>query len=123
MTATGPDLNQATAHGRLLASVQVSATGDTTVYTAPAGKSVEVRHGTLCNVSGSAVTISLALIPFAGAADGTHRVVSNYPLAAGDTLPLRDYLNGAQLGPGDYVSINCATGAAVDVVLSGVEYA
>lgn len=103
----------------LLVSQQITATTATTVYTVPANKAVKLSQGTLCNVTGSAVTVSLSLIPSGGTADGTHRVIDSYSLAAHDTLPLADYLAGHMLGPGDFISVTAGTANAVDVVISG----
>lgn len=99
---------------------QQDASGEQTVYTCPASSTVKITQGTICNTSGAAVTTSVAVVRSGGTADGTHRVIAGYPLAAGDTLPLRDYLLGVQLGPGDFISVNCSVGSAVDVVLCGV---
>lgn len=103
----------------LLVSQQIATATETTVYTVPANQAVKLAQGSMCNVSGSAVTVSLSLIPAGGTAVGTHRVIAGYSLAVGDTLPLGDYLGGHMLGPGDFISILCGTANAVDVVISG----
>lgn len=108
---------------KLLASIQLSATTATTVYTVPAGGAAVVKQGTLCNTGGSAVTVSVAVVPSGGTADGTHRLISGYSLAAGDTLPLRDYLGDLCLGPGDFIAVTASTANVVDVILSGSESA
>lgn len=54
--------------------------------------------------------------------DGTHKVISGYSLAAGDTISQEDglaVLKGLMLGPGDFINVNAGVGSAVDVVLSG----
>lgn len=103
----------------LLVSQQVTSTTEATVYTVPANKAVKIGQGTLCNVTASPVTISVSVIPSGGTADGTHRVISGYTLAANDTLPLGEYLGGHMLGPGDFISVLAGTANAVDVVISG----
>jgi len=105
---------------KLLASMQLAA-GDNAAYTVPANKAAKFATGCLCNTSGSAVTVSVSIIPSGGSVDGTHRIVSGYSLAAGDTLSLAEYLSGMLLGAGDAVSVNAGTGSAVDVTLSGTE--
>lgn len=106
---------------KVLCSVQLADTSAAAVYTAPGGGAAIIRHGTLCNVSGGSVTATVAIVPSGGTYDGSHRVLSTVPIAAGDTLPLRDFLAGACLGPGDAVYAQSSVGAALDVVLTGTE--
>lgn len=107
---------------RVLYSGQLADTNEDTLYTAPAGGSCVLRHGTLTNVTGAAVNISLSILK-AGqtAGSGQHRILYNYALPAGDTLSLLDYLGGACLGPGDFVTGAASVASAIDVVISGVE--
>ena len=105
--------------GQILCSQQLASTGETTVYTVPASSTIKIAQGSLCNVSASAVTVSVSIIPSGGTADGTHRVIASYSLAANDTLTLKDYIGGALMGPGDFISVNAATAAAVDVIITG----
>lgn len=105
---------------KVLVSQQVTATTETALYTVASGQSITIKSGVLCNVSGSAVTVSLSVVQSGSSADGTHRVIAGYSLAAGDSLDLRGYLTGAVLGDGDLISILVGTGNAVDVVLTGL---
>lgn len=116
--ATGDFKSGTNLVGKLLCSTQVGNT-ETTVYTVPANTYVKVSHGVLTNVSAAAVTVSVALVPSGGTADGTHRIVYQYSLAAGDSLSLADYLAGAMLGPGDFISVLASAASAVDVVITG----
>jgi hypothetical protein len=105
---------------KLLVSQQLTATTDTVVYTVPAGQAVKLAQGSLCNITASAVTVSLSLVQSGGTVgDGTHRVINGYSLAANDTLPLGDYLGGHMLGDGDKIVVTAGTVNAVDVVISG----
>jgi hypothetical protein len=106
-------------YGQILFSGQITATTATTVYTVPASSTVKVATMTVCNTTASPVTVQVGLIPSSGGADGTHSVVAGYSLAANDTLSLRDYLNGAMLGPGDMISVTAGTANALDVVVTG----
>jgi len=105
----------------ILASAQM-ASGDNTVYTVPAGKAAKLATVTLTNTGASAVVVSVSLIPSAGAVDGTHKVVSGYSLAANDSTTVSE-LAGAWLGDGDKLSVNAATGAVVDVAVTGLVFA
>lgn len=46
----------------LLASAQL-ASGDTAVYTVPTNSAAKIATASLCNTSGSAVTISVSVVP------------------------------------------------------------
>jgi hypothetical protein len=116
--ATGDFKNGANLIGKILCSTQVG-NAETTVYTVPANTHVKVSHGVITNVSAAAVSVSVALVPSGGAADGTHRIIYQYSLAAGDSLSLDDYLANAMLGPGDFISVLASAAAAIDVVITG----
>lgn len=104
--------------GKILASGQISATTATTVYTVPASSAVKVASAVLCNVTGSAVTVSVSVVPSGGAVDATRVVVSAYSLAAGDSTTLSE-LVGALLDTGALISITASTGAAINYLLTG----
>lgn len=106
---------------KVLASAQL-ASGDTAAYTVPASKAAKIATMSLANVSGGAVTVSVSVHPAGSAVDGTHKVVSGYVLAAGDSTSIAEVL-GCWLGAGDFININVSTAAAVDVVITGLEFA
>jgi hypothetical protein len=106
--------------GQILCSTQPSSTGETTVYTVPSNETIKVASGVLCNTStSSAVTVSVSVVPSGGTADSTHRIISGYSLAFGDSMSLKDYLEGTMMGPGDFISVNVGTASLVDVVITG----
>lgn len=99
-------------------------TADAALYTVAAGQSVKVTQGTICNVTTSAVTVYLSIVKSGGTVgDGTHRIINAYSLAANDTLPLKDYISGHMLGPGDIIAGYAGTASAVDIVVSGTVHA
>jgi hypothetical protein len=100
---------------------QITVTTDSPVYTVPANSAVAIKAGSIANVSGAAVTVGVSLVPAGGAAgDGHHKVIPDtYSLAAGDELPLVDWLAGHVLGAGDSIAIHAGTANALDVVISG----
>lgn len=105
---------------KLLVSQQMTSTTETVIYTVATGQAVKLAQGSLCNITGTAVVVSLSLVPSGGTVgDGTHKVINNYSLSAGDTLPLGDYLAGHMLGDGDRIAVTAGTANAVDVVISG----
>lgn len=105
----------------VLASAQLAA-GTTTVYTVPASKAAKIAKLILSNTSGAAVTVSVALVPSGGTIDGTHRVISGYALAAGDSTVVSE-LEGVWMGDGDLLAVVTSAGSAVDVMLSGLVFA
>lgn len=84
----------------------------------PAGE-IEIVHGVLCNTSANAVTVSVSLVPGWARPTPANRVISEYSLAAGDSLALADLVAGARLGLGDVVAVTVDTADAVNVALSG----
>lgn len=105
--------------GQILYSGQLSTTAATTLYTVASNTTTKVATMTLCNTTGSAVTVTVQLLKVGDTADGTHAVISGYSLGAGDTLSLRDYLGGAMLATGEVISVTAGTASAVDVVITG----
>ena len=64
--------------------------------------------------------MGLSLAPAGAAIDGTHKIIPDtYSLAAGDDLPLGDFLAGHVMGAGDAIAIHAGTANALDVVISG----
>jgi hypothetical protein len=109
------------AYGHILYSGLLTTTAATPVFTSPGGTvTVTIAHGTICNTSALAVTVSMSVLSPGATVDGTHLAISNYSLAAGDTLSLRDYLDGATLGSGDSIWVTAGTANAITVVLSGL---
>ena len=105
---------------QVLVSEQIAAANtETTVYQVAAAASVTVATAWLCNTTASAVTVSVSVCQSGQTAGATNRVVDAYPLAANDTLSLTPYLGGALMGPGDFVSVNVGTAAAVNFGATG----
>lgn len=105
--------------GQILYSGQLSTTAATVLYTVPASTTAKVATMSLCNTTGSPVVVSIHVLQVGQTADGTHSVVNNYSLSAGDTLSLRDYLGGAMLATGEMIAVTAGTANAVDVVITG----
>lgn len=78
----------------------------------------------VAQTTATAVTVFLSIVKSGGTVgDGTHRVISSYSLAANDSLPLRDYIGGAMLGPGDILAGYAASAGSVDLVITGTVHA
>jgi len=88
----------------------------------PAASSFKIATACITNVTASAVTVSISLAATGQFLDGTHRVLHNYSLPAGDTLEL-SMLKGAMMGPGDIIGGLAGTAAAVVLVVTGTVHA
>lgn len=55
--------------------------------------------------------------------DNTHQVINRYSLAANDSLSLQNYMAGALLGPGDFVTGSAQYAGAVTAILTGTVHA
>jgi hypothetical protein len=102
---------------KVIRSAYLPITTEAAQYTVPASTSVKVATATITNVTASAVTVSLSVVPAGGSLDGTHRVLNSYSLPANDTLEL-SFLKGAMLGPGDFIGGLAGTASAVVLVLT-----
>src|SRR4029077_7428246 len=111
--ATGDFKNGANLIAKVLCATQVAA-AETTVYTVPANSHVKIAHGVITNVSGSTVNVSVSVVPSGGSASTANRIISVFPLTAGNSLSMKDYLVGAMLGPGDFISVLPSAATAID---------
>lgn len=104
----------------ILASSQVAnATTDTTIYTVPGTTTaVKIVTFSLTNRSGNAVTVTVSVVPLGGALDGTHVVMSAFPLAAGDSTKVTE-VEGALLDAGAFISVNVSAAASINYLLTG----
>lgn len=109
----------ASMRGQILFSGQLATTAATSVYTVPVSSTAKIATGVVCNISAAAVTVTVALLKSGDTADGTHRVISAYSLAAGDSLSLTDYIGGAMLAEGESINVTAGTANALDVILTG----
>lgn len=103
---------------KVIRSTYLPITTEAAQYTVPASTSVKVSTASITNVTGTAVTVSLSLVPTGGSLDGTHRVLQSYSLQANDTMDL-SWLKGAMLGPGDVIGGLAGTASAVVLVVTG----
>lgn len=114
------DLNASTHFTpKILCSTQLASTSATAVYTVPSSSSVRISHGTICNVTGSPVTVTVAIVPASGSDDGSHTILHQYPLDAHDTKSLGEYLGACMLTAAESISVTASSANAVDVVITG----
>jgi hypothetical protein len=111
-------INAATIAPQIIRSAYLPITTEAAQYTVAAATSVKIATASITNVTGTAATVSISLVPTGGSLDGTHRVVNSYSLPANDTLEL-GMLRGAMLGPGDVIGGLAGTASAVVLVVTG----
>lgn len=92
-----------------------------TYYTCPAGASMRIATATVTNTSQDGpVNVSVSLVKVGDSPGLSNRILSFYPLGAGDTLSLNDMHAGAMLGPGDFIVARAYTSTAtVSFVVTG----
>lgn len=100
-----------------MAISNVASTTETTVYTAPAGGAI-VKQIIVANVTATAATISISIVPSGGTAGVTNRVMEQVSLA-GNTTSTLDMT--AVMANGDFISIKQGTTSAITTHISGVE--
>lgn len=103
---------------KVLRSAYLPITTEAAQYTVPAATSVKVATASITNVTATQATVSISLAASGQSLDGTHRVLHNYMLPAGDTLEL-SMLKGAMLGPGDVIGGLAGTANAIVLVVTG----
>lgn len=94
-------------------------TSDTAQYTVASAHGLKLVSGSICNTTGASINVTISVVPNGQTSGTANRVLAAFPLGAGDTQSLHDYLGGAQLGPGDFIS-GFASATGVALVLTGV---
>lgn len=86
------------------------------IYTVPAGQEVALTTMFFCNYSASDVTLSsLNLVPSAGTASDTNRIIKDLLIPAGETLTFDT--EKIVLGSGDFVSAVASDNSRLNVTL------
>ena len=93
-------------------------TSASTVYTVATGVTAVVKQILLVNVSGSATTATVHVVPSAGSAGATNRIVSTLPIAPSTTITLD---LSQVLTAGDTIQALAGATSAVNIMVSGYE--
>lgn len=104
-----------------LASVELT-TAYAAVITAASNTAVKIGAAVICNITGGNINVTIGICPNAVTPGDTQAVVFDYPLAAGDSLPLWDYLGDQYLGEGDSVIAKASANNAVVFSATGVVF-
>jgi hypothetical protein len=102
----------------LVESTQLTAS-QTTLYTATGLRAILDKFSAT-NISGSAATVTVNLVPSGGSAGGTNPIVSAKSLQAGESYGFPE-LVGHVLNQGGFVSVLAGTASAINLRISGRE--
>lgn len=88
------------------------------LYTVPASTSAIVKEIIMTNITTTAATVSIGVVPSGGTAGATNRIIEGLTIPANDikVAPLSTVLNA-----GDFLSGLQGTASAITVTISGVE--
>lgn len=103
-------------------AADVLASSYAAVITCPTGKAVKIGSAVICNTTAGAVVVTVAIVPSGQTPNDEFSVLYQYPLSAGDSFPLWDYLGDQWLAEGDSVCAKCATAGAVVFTATGLVY-
>lgn len=103
----------------LFTPLQIAA-AETTQYTAPPATRTIIDKFTGTNTTAGAVTITVKLVPNAGAAGVGNTIVSVKSIAPGECYTFPE-LVGHVLNPGDFISTLASAGASITCRASGRE--
>lgn len=92
----------------------------TTVFTAPSGRGVRMEKVTATNQSGSAVALTLSIVPAAASVGNEHRVIVTESIQAGKTRDFSEFRHALQ--PGDTVRALAGTASAISLFISGTAF-
>ena len=95
---------------------------DAAYYTTPANTTAVIKRATFTNTSAGAVTITANIVPAAGAASASNRVIDpqNAILSAGQTYVAPE-LAGKTLPPGTMLRMLAGAATSITVAVDGVE--
>lgn len=112
---------------RLSGPTQLTTTTSTVLYTTPISTTTIVKQILLCNVTGSAVTVTLVLKPANVAQATSQNFLNVLSLAANETVTISTSLvlnnNGstANATNSDQIIGSASTNSAVNIILTGIE--
>ena len=112
---------------RLVGPTQLTTTTSTVLYTTPLDTTTIAKQIILCNTTGSAVTVTLALKPLNVAQATSHNFTSALSLAANETITISTSLvlnnNGstANATNSDQIIGYASSNTAVNISVTGIE--
>lgn len=91
-----------------------------TYYSAPENTSAIIKKLTITNTSGSAVTVTLYLVPSGGTASAANEITSAIPVSAGKAYEAYE-MEGHALAPDDSIQALAGAATSLNIRCSGVE--
>lgn len=95
-----------------------ASTSETTIYTVGSGLQAIVKQIVLANVTSSAATYSVSIVPSGGTAGVTNRILEQVSIPANSTV---NFDLSQVMDEGDFISIKQGTSSACTATVSGVE--
>lgn len=92
-----------------------------TIYTTPANSVAEIKNATVTNITGGAITLTLHVVPAAGAVANTNAVEFARSIAANTSQKL-DSLIGDYLSAGASIRALASANTSLNLKLTGVVY-
>jgi hypothetical protein len=97
-----------------------AANSETTQYTAATGVRTTILKFTGTNVTGSAATLTVRLVPSGGTAGASNAIVLTKSIEAGGSYTFPELI-GHTLNSGDFISTLCGTASAIVIRATGRE--
>lgn len=104
---------------RIISGAQLTVAA-ATYYTAPANTKTVIKRLTFCNTSANAVTVTLYLVPSAGAAGDANTIAKTKTMFGGETWSCPD-AEGHVLEAGGTIQALASAGTSITILGSGVE--
>lgn len=105
----------------LVAQQYVENAALTLKYTSPlAGKGTWIDKAVFTNISGSAATLTVNIVPSGGSAGNDNKVIPGQSIAAGVVTSVAE-LAGKFIGPGDAIHWQASAGSAINGAINGRE--
>lgn len=102
----------------LLYATNAPSTSGSLLYTVPNGKSTIVKNIVLANTTSNDATVHLSVVPSAGSASASNRILSNYAVPASGVSTLDCSI---VMPAGTFLHGTNGTTGAVNITISGVE--
>lgn len=102
-----------------LGSITQLSTTNATIYTSSGVKSV-IKEILIANPTATAATVTVNLVPLAGAASQSNEVLGAVTLSGNSTLTFKC---SQVLEIGDFIVAKAGTASALNIIVSGVEVA
>lgn len=88
-------------------------------YTPTVGKNAVITEIILCNVTGSALTVDISIVPPAGAMTAANRILANVLVNPGQPFA---WPISQPVAAGGFIAALASVGAGITVTIAGTEY-